>query len=135
MEAPFDVSAYQVAPNPPVINIGKKQRSTRKILGVVLIVGGLVVGLLDGSAFTGVGSLLTIFALLFVGSLCLFEVHFGVCPANALQGKQSMHGYFSAGQERVNDPWLVRAARKVAVKEGWLALISATILTIPFFWV
>jgi len=46
-----------------------------------------------------------------------------------------MYGYFSAGQEKVNDPLLVRAARRVAVKEGWLALIPAAILTIPFFWV
>jgi hypothetical protein len=135
LEAPFDVSAYQVAPNPPVINIGKKQRWTRKVLGVALIIGGLVVGLLDGNTAGGIASLLLIFGLFYVGSLCLFEVFFGVCPANALQGKQSMHGYFSAGQEKVNDPFLVRAARKVAVKEGWLALISAAILTIPFFWV
>ena len=133
LEAPFDVSAYQVTPK-PVINIGKKQRSTRKGLGVVLIIVGLVVGFNDGNAVTGVASLLLIFALLYAGSLCLLEVYFGVCPANALQGKQSMKGYFSAGQEKVNDPLLVRAARKVALKEGWQALIPAAILTIPFFW-
>ena len=79
--------------------------------------------------------LLLVFVAFYGGSLCLLEVYFGVCPANALQGKQSMHGYFSAGQERVDDPMLVRAARKVAVKEGWLAIIAATLLTIPFFWI
>lgn len=131
MVAPFDASAYQVAPNPPVINIGKKQRSTRKGLGVVLIIVGLVIGLIAGS---NAASLLLVFAAFYAGSLCLLEVYFGVCPANALQGKQSMHGYFSAGQEKVEDPLLVRAAREVAVKEGWLAAILAALLTIPFFW-
>lgn len=133
MEAPFDVSAYQVAPNSPVINIGKKQRSTRKVLGVALIVGGLALGFLDRTA--SAASLLLIFAVLYGGSLCLLEVYFGVCPANAVQGKQSMHGYFSAGQEKVDDPVLVRAARKVAIKESWLAVIPAAVLTIPFIWV
>ena len=133
METPFDVSAYQVAPNPPVINIGTKQRSTRKVLGIVLITGGLVLGFVNGTA--SAASLLLIFAVFYGGSLCLFEVYFGVCPANALQGKQSMHGYFSAGQEKVDDPVLVRAARKVAVKESWLAVIPAAIGTIPFIWV
>ena len=131
MGEPFDGSAYQVAPNQPVINIGKKQRSTRKGLGVVLIIAGLVVGFINGR---NAASLLLIFALLYGGSLCLLEVYFGVCPANALQGKQSMHGYFSAGQEKVEDPLLVRAARKVAVKQGWLAAIPAALLTLPFFW-
>ena len=131
MEPPLDVSAYQVAPNSPVINIGTKQRSTRKGLGILLIIVGLVVGFIVGS---NAASLLLIFAAFYVGSLCLFEVYFGVCPANALQGKQSMHGYFSAGQEKVDDPLLVRAARKAAVKEGWLAVFPAALLTIPFFW-
>ena len=131
MEPPLDVSAYQVAPNQPVINIGTKQRSTRKGLGILLIIVGLVVGFIVGS---NAASLLLIFAAFYVGSLCLFEVYFGVCPANALQGKQSMHGYFSAGQEKVDDPLLVRAARKAAVKEGWLAVFPAALLTIPFFW-
>ena len=132
MAGPLDVSAYPVAPNSPVINIGAKQRSTRKVLGVVLISVGLVVGFIGTADRT---SLLLVFVAFYGGSLCLLEVYFGVCPANALQGKQSMHGYFSAGQERVDDPMLVRAARKVAVKEGWLAIIAATLLTIPFFWI
>ena len=132
MAGPLDVSAYPVAPNSPVINIGAKQRSTRKVLGVVLISVGLVVGFIGTADRT---SLLLVFVAFYGGSLCLLEVYFGVCPANALQGKQSMHGYFSAGQERVDDPMLVRAARKVAVKEGWLAIIAATLLTMPFFWI
>ncbi len=131
MAEPLDVSAYQVAPNSPVVNIGTKQRSTRKGLGILLIVVGIAVGFIMGS---NVASLLLVFAAFYLGSLCLIEVYFGVCPANALQGKQSMHGYFSTGQEKVEDPLLVRAARKVAVKEGWLAIIPATLLTIPFFW-
>ena len=132
MREPFDVSAYQVAPNSPVVNIGTKQRSTRKGLGILLIIVGLVIGFIMGS---NAASLLLVFAAFYLGSLCLLEVYFGVCPANALQGKQSMHGYFSTGQEKVKDPLLVRAARKVAVKEGWLAIIPASLLTIPFFWI
>ena len=132
MESPRDVSAYRVAPLPTVINIGSKQKSTRKALGIALIIVGLMVGFIDGDA--NAASLPIIFAAFYVGSLCLLEVYFGVCPANAVQGKQSMHGYFSAGQEKVEDRLLVRAAREVAFKEGWLAVIPAALLTIPFLW-
>ncbi|MDX1608368.1 MAG: hypothetical protein R3251_04115, partial [Candidatus Spechtbacterales bacterium] len=93
-----------------VKNIGKKQRISRAIMGI----SGLVVTLFLVIFYIQEPSwywYLIIFALTFSGVLPILEARSGVCPINAYRNKQSMRGWFSIGQEDLQDIDLSKAIK------------------------
>ena len=115
-----------------VVNIGQNQRLTRKVMGLATLLGGFIIGVLITNSQTNPALHLITFILAFLGFITYLEGYYGVCPMNAMRGKQSMEGYFSIGQEDVEDESQIRAAKQVVMQEVWQAVILAVLVTIPF---
>lgn len=111
------------------VNIGRKQRNVRGALGIVVlgISAGIIVQIVqEGSTFW---LALLLLVLTQSGIQLLMEWNMGVCPVNALRGRQSMSGWFSIGKEEVPDQQRVKAARRATRKQLVLSILIAILVT------
>lgn len=112
------------------VNIGSEQRMTRGTIGVVSLLGAIAVSLAV-TEWVWYWYLLQFF-LVFNGVLTLLEARNGVCPMNAMQNKQSMTGYFSIGQEPLENMELADELRWTARREtlqAFLVGLGVVVLT------
>lgn len=122
--------SHQTSPIQDVrVNIGRKQRNVRGALGIVLLAisAGVIVQIVQEASTFWLPILLLV--LLQNGIQLLMEWKMGVCPVNALRGRQSMTGWFSIGKEKVQDQQKVKAARRAALIQLVWSIIMAVIIT------
>ena len=111
-------------------NIGTKQRTFRNIAGLIVLVFALGWSIL--AIISDWDILLRGFSyILYVTAiLSILEGRTGVCSINAVRDSQSMSGWFSTGQEKVEDPEKSRFFRKSAFKITVQSLVIAVIPTV-----